>query len=201
MFTNSLLVYSQCLSASFRLFRCCLQLINLRHKMKNEVSKLFASIIFAVIIVGIGYFIFMGISNYVGWYGYEKWKYRVGTDSIENSKKRNVFVKELNYKIIDGKNLNDFKFTPYIERAFRYGKHSSRETVIDKYTKFPYNLSYERNKNDSIALDIINKEKLDSSNVVWGYLKNPSLKDTIIIKIEGAKDKNNEEKSGIIKIW
>jgi hypothetical protein len=32
-------------------------------------------------------------------------------------------------------------------------------------------------------------------------LKNPSLKDTIIIKIEGAKDKNNEEKSGIIKIW
>jgi hypothetical protein len=30
----------------------------------------------------------MGISNYVGWYGYEKWKYRVGTDSIENSKKK-----------------------------------------------------------------------------------------------------------------
>ena len=88
MFTNSLLVYSQCLSTSFRLFRCCLQFINLRHKMKNEVSKLFASIIFAVIIVGIGYFILMGISNYVGWYGYEKWKYRVGTDSIENSKKK-----------------------------------------------------------------------------------------------------------------
>jgi hypothetical protein len=55
---------------------------------EKEVSKLFASIIFAVIIVGIGYFILMGISNYVGWYGYEKWKYRVGTDSIENSKKK-----------------------------------------------------------------------------------------------------------------
>jgi hypothetical protein len=75
----------------------------------------------------------------------------------------------------------------------------SRETVIDKYTKFPYNLSYERNKNDSIALDIVNKEKLDSSNVVWGYLKNPSLKDTIIIKIEGAKDKTMKKKVELLK--
>lgn len=92
--------------------------------------------------MGIGYFILISISNYVGWYGYEKWKYRVGTDNIQISKKRNVFVKELNYKIVDGKNLNDFKFTEHLDmaknrkmRLLLINTQNSRIILVTKETK------------------------------------------------------------------
>lgn len=144
------------------------------------------------------YYAFGIFSSSVGWYGYQKWKYRVHTSNIKKSKQRKVFVGELKYKIIDSANLKGFYFKPYIEKGFRYGYHSMEETRIDTYTKYPYNLNYERNKNDSISLDIFpeDKKKLDSSDVVWGYLKHPYLQDTIRIKINGV---GNEK--GIIKIW
>jgi hypothetical protein len=156
---------------------------------------IFISIIISIVILYYSYGVF---SSFVGWYGYQKWKYRSRTTTIKESKQRKVFVKELNYKIIDSANLKGFYFKPYIERGFRYGYHSMEDTRIDIYTKYPYNLSYERNKRDSIVLNIFpeDKEKLDSSNVFWGYLGQPYLRDTISIEIQGMG-----KQKGIIKIW
>ncbi|CAA7393713.1 hypothetical protein [Chryseobacterium fistulae] len=144
------------------------------------------------------YYAFGVFSSSVGWYGYQKWKYRGGTTTIKEAKQRKVFVKELEYKIVDSANLNGFYFKPYIEKGFKYGYHSMEDTRIDNFSNYPYNLSYERNKNDSISLDIFSddKKKLDSCDVVWGYLKQPYLQDTIRIKINGAGNQK-----GIIKIW
>lgn len=155
--------------------------------------------VIGIIILGVFlYYAFGIISSSVGWYGYQKWKYRGGTTTIKESKQRKVFVKELNCKIVDSDNLKGFYFKPYIEKGFRYGYHSMNDTRIDNYSKYSYNLSYERNKKDSISLDIFpeDKKKLDSSDVVWGYLKLPYLQDTIRIKIEGAGNQK-----GVIKIW
>jgi hypothetical protein len=156
---------------------------------------IFISIIISTVILYYAYGIF---SSFVGWYGYQKWKYRSGTTTIKEAKQRKVFIKELNYKIIDSANLKGFYFKPYIERGFRYGYHSMEDTRIDTYTKYPYNLSYERNKRDSIVLNIFleDKEKLDSSDVFWGYLRQPYLRDTISIEIQGMG-----KQKGIIKIW
>lgn len=144
------------------------------------------------------YYAYGVFSSSVGWYGYQKWKYRGGTTTIKESKQRKVFMKELNYKIVDSANLKGFYFKPYIEKGFRYGYHSMEDTRIDSFSQYPYNLSYERNIKDSIVLNIFpeDKKKIDSSDVVWGYLKQPYLKDTIRIKIEGAG-----KQKGIIKIW
>lgn len=122
----------------------------------------------------------------------------MGTSDIQSSKQRRVFVKELEYKIIDSANLKGFHFKPYIEKGFRYGHHSMEETRVERYSRYPYNLSYERNKSDSIVLNIFpeDKEKLDSSDVIWGYLKQPYLRDTIRIEIEGGG-----KQKGTIKIW
>lgn len=152
-----------------------------------------------VIVIGILLYYALGyFSSFVGWYGYQKWKYRIGTGKIADSKQRKVFVKELNYTIVDSANLKGFYFKPYIEKGFRYGYHSMDETRIDHFTDYSYNLTYDRNKEDAITLDIYeeDKKKLDSSDVVWGYLKNPYLKDTIRIKIEGSG-----KQKGTIKIW
>lgn len=146
----------------------------------------------------IAYYAFGIFSSSVGWYGYQKWKYRVRTSTIEKSKQRKVFVKELNYKIVDSANLKGFYFKPYIEKGFRYGYHSMEKTRIDHFSQYPYNLSYERNLKDSIVLNIFpeDKKKVDSSDIVWAYLKQPSLKDTIRIEIEGMG-----KQKGIIKVW
>ncbi|MGN7757505.1 hypothetical protein ACTJIV_08500 [Chryseobacterium sp. 22532] len=137
-------------------------------------------------------------SNYIGWYGYSKWKYRHGTDNIQMSKNRNIFIKQLNYKIIDSAGFKNFRFTPYLEKGFKYGKHFSEDTRIIQNSSYPYNICYERNLKDSIVLRFTEDsvKKLDSSDVVWGYSKTPYLKDTLMLIIEGPR-----EHAGLIKIW
>lgn len=161
-------------------------------------------ILLSIIFLGIIFYYFFGVvSSSIGWYGYGKWKYRVGTTSILESKKRNVFVKELNYKIIDSSNLKNFYFKPYIEKGFKYGFNSSKETRIINSSTYPYNISYERNLNDSIAIYYKkgDEKKLDSLNGVWGYLKQPYIKDTLTLELNGANDIKGKPKKGIIKIW
>lgn len=161
----------------------------------KKLSFIFIGIVLFSVLLYCAFGIF---SSSVGWYGYQKWKYRVGTNTISESKHRKVFVKELNYKIVDSANLKGFDFKPYVEKGFKYGYHSMEDTRIDKFSHYPYNLSYERNVKDSIVLNIFpeDKEKLDSSDVVWGYLTQPCLKDTIRIEIECMG-----KQKGIIKIW
>ena len=161
--------------------------------MKNKIFVL----IFIIALIFCGYYLLIFVSNYVGWYGYRKWEYRIHSNSISDSKKRKVFVEKLEYKIVDSSNLKNFYFQPYIEKGFRYGKKSKKETVIDDYTQYPYNLCYEYGMKDSVVIYIKEeyKYKLDSTDAVWGYLKNPYLQDTIYMEI------NSKNHKGIIKIW
>lgn len=78
-----------------------------------------------MLLIFLGYF-----SNWVGWNGYKKWTYRVGTTSIEESKRRRVYVNSLKYKVInyEGKKLNDF--VPYIEKGFHYGRNSREKPLL-----------------------------------------------------------------------
>lgn len=148
-----------------------------------------------------GILLYSLLNVYAGWYGYKPWKYRVGSSQIKESKERGVFVRELNYKIKDSQNLSNFKFIPYFEKGFKYGFHTSEETNLLKFSKYPYNLSFDRNKNDSIFLDIQNMENADSANAVWTYYREPKLKDTLTVIIDGAKNRKGFEIKGTIKIW
>ena len=163
--------------------------------MKKLLTISLIFILFSVII----YYLIGFISSYIGWYGYKKWEYRIATKSIEESKSRNVFVKELNYQIND-LNVNLPNFKPYIEYGFRYGKKSFKETKVIENTKFPFQLSF--NNKSAIKTTIRIREnqllKFDSCDASWGFLKKAELPDTIIldINIEGEKIQ-----TGFIKVW
>ena len=76
-----------------------------------------------------GYFFLGYLSPFVGWYGYKKWRYQTNTISIDESKSRKVFVKELNFGISGFGDTVD-NFHAYIEKGFRYGYHSSEVTRL-----------------------------------------------------------------------
>jgi len=161
-------------------------------KTKNIILWLL-SIVITFLLIGF-------ISNYIGWYGYKKWEHRVSSKSIDESKKRNVFVKDLNYKI-DSTNLDNFNFAFFIEKGYKFGKHSSKETKVVKNSKYPYNFSF-NHPDQSIGI-LIPKEVLsdfDSANLTRGYLKNPHLNDTIYLII-GGQDSKGKNIYGNIKVW
>ena len=148
------------------------------------------------VIVLVGYFVLWFLSTYLGWYGYEQWKYRHGTTSIEEAKERGIFVKELNFSV-QNYSGDLYNFKPYIEKGFAYGNHSSEVTVPIK-TGFPYQLSFDYKNHQGFGIFIEEKEllKFDSAGAVWGYLKQPFLKDTVVLKIRGKGIH-----SGEIKVW
>jgi hypothetical protein len=162
-----------------------------------KINKYF-KILFLTIIIAASCYLFLGyLSSYIGWYGYEKWRYRVATSDIEESRNRGVFVKKLDFKIEGFSGIiNDF--TPYIEKGFKYGRHSSEVTMPITGTEFPYQLCFNIKASEKIGLLISEEEvkKFDSANNVEGYLKTPYLRDTIIVSIAG---KNIH--AGIIKVW
>jgi len=92
--------------------------------------------ILLIIYYGIGY-----LSSYVGWTAQEPWKYRKHSTSISESISRGMFVKKLNYRI-DSFYEVPFKFEPFIEKGFKWGHHTSDETVPLNGSLFPYQLSY-----------------------------------------------------------
>jgi len=161
------------------------------------MNKLFKLLLIVIIVCVSGYFIVGYFSSYIGWYGYKKWKYRVATADIQESKERGVFIKELHFQVdsFSGK-LENFK--PYIERGFKYGVHSSKETIPLVGSDFPYQLCFSIRTSEKIGL-LIQKDQLqkfDSSGAIRGYLRDPKLNDTVIVNIVG-KDIH----SGVIKIW
>ncbi|MBZ5858557.1 hypothetical protein [Flavihumibacter profundi] len=161
--------------------------------MKKVFKLLFAVIVFFVL----GYFALGYISSFVGWYGYKKWRYRVSTSDIEESKKRGVFVKELHFQIDSfSGTLENFK--PYIEKGFKFGLHSSKETIPLKNSNYPYQLRFNYRPSNEITILIREDEliKFDSANASWGYLKHPEITDTIILIIRGEN-----VHSGNIKVW
>lgn len=137
------------------------------------------------------------LSSYIGWYGYRKWEYRVATTSIEDSKKRGVFVKELKFSV-DSFPGSIGSFIPYIEKGFKYGHDSSEETVPLIGSNYPYQLSFDYKRSAKMGLLIRDLEliKFDSFDMMHGYLRTPDLQDTIIVDIVGENIN-----SGIIKIY
>ncbi|MEG0928959.1 hypothetical protein [Chryseobacterium sp.] len=167
-------------------------------------------ILISTLSIGALYGLYVALNLYTGWYGYGYWKYRTGTTTIAESKKRNVFVKELHYKFVEPITIKDFYFKPYIERGYKFGMNNENETHTIKNSKCPYNLSFEWKNNPSVMKDktkinnsisvFINKDdlnKIDSSDANWGYLGNPYLKDTIRVEYSDY----NGNKTGIIKVW
>lgn len=160
--------------------------------------KKYIKISIAIVILFIfGYFLLGCISSFIGWYGYGKWKYRVASHNVDESKKRGVFVKELNFKIdsFSGK-LTHFK--PFIEKGFRFGLHSSEVTIPLHYSQYPYQLAFDTMDSNGFGILIKRSDliRFDSSDGVWGFSKLPMLKDTITLIIRGQ-----HKEHGIIKVW
>jgi hypothetical protein len=130
-------------------------------------------------------------------YGEQHWIFRKMSDSIEESKGRGVFIKKLNFKV-DSFSGRPFPFEAFIEKAFTHGHNSVNETVLMEGTSFPYSFSFNSRPNQAIGVFIRRDQliKFDSTNAVWGYLKNPYLADTIVLEIRGEGIR-----SGIIKVW
>ena len=143
-----------------------------------------------------GYSLLWIMSKGIGWYGYEQWKYRHGTTSIDEAKRRKVFSKELNFKV-ENYSGELYNFKPYVEKGFTFGHHSSEVTVPIK-TDFPYQLSFDYTNHQGFGIFIKEQElsKFDSAGAVWGYLRQPFLKDTVVLEIRGEGIH-----SGEIKVW
>ena len=96
-----------------------------------------------LIFVGLSFYFFVGYySSYIGYSGYNKQKYRRFSQTLEESKQRKVFIKELNYHVDSIKIDNIF-----VERAYKWGKKSSEATVIlertdtfNKNSDYPYQM-------------------------------------------------------------
>lgn len=122
-----------------------------------------------LLVIGLGY-----VSSLLGRYGYKKWKHRASTQSIEESKARGVFIREVHYRV-DSFNGPLGKFKPYIEQGLRYGRHSSKQTMPLELTSYPYQLSFSYRPMGNVTILIKSEDlkKFDSANNSWGYLRSP----------------------------
>ena len=139
---------------------------------RDMLKVVLATILFvAILFFSVNYIFSFIISHWD-----DQWKYRTGTTDINEAKQRGVFVKELNYEIDSFPDtLSNFK--PYIEKGFKYKRHSYKETVPLTETGFPYQLSFNYKPNQNLTIFIRKSElnKFDSSNSSWGYLKKPDF--------------------------
>ncbi len=137
------------------------------------------------------------LSNYFGWYAYKKWEYRLRSINIAESKERSVFIKELNFKIDNFRDLPDFKI--YIEKGFKFGKHSSKitDTAWLSQSNFPYQICFTQFPDTLVRVELsrIEQSKADSADTYSLYLKKPDLPDTLILKV------SSHENEGVIKVW
>ena len=139
----------------------------------------------------------LGLANcFFGWYGYEKWKYRRSTrGNIEESKKRDVFLKELNY-LIDPIDLK-VNFNCYIEKGYKYGLNSMERTKTIFTTNYPFQLSFSQlDTLNDIYYSLRKNTKFDSLDRFCIYLKEPAL----IYEVKIDIIKNNNDTIGLITI-
>ena len=172
-------------------------------KSKKRIMKKskYKFILILILMLLVTYLVLMIINSYFGWYGYERWKYRMGTygDKIE-SVNRGVFIKDLNYN--SNIDLNYFKI--YIEKGYWCGFHNLEETRFENKTKYPFQISLKScDTIKNVIFNVINSEQYDSINNeildVCIYLKEPRLKDTLWLKITTFDKKRDS--IGYIKVW
>lgn len=140
------------------------------------------------------YFLIGYLSSYIGWYGYKKWEKRKHSTSIEESIARKVFVKKLNYQI-DSFYGTPFRFEIFIEKGFKWGYHSSKQTEVLNSSKYPFQLNYNYRPNQFVTVSI-RKDQIKKFDSAGGVLAKPFLSDTVVLEIGGEGIK-----SGTIKIW
>ena len=162
------------------------------------MKKLIKPILIFVLLVTAAYYGFGYINSYFGWYSHKHWTQRKGSTDITEAKKRGVFIKQLHFSV-EGDTENLFNFIPFIEKAYTWGHDTSEETVPWTNTNYPYQISfsYNRTSNFGVLITDTSLKKFDSSNASWGYLKQPVLKDTIVLEIVGEKI----SKGAIIKVY
>jgi hypothetical protein len=147
---------------------------------KNRLKIAIGTVVILILLfIGYGY-----ISSLTGWYGYKKWQHRVASIDVDESKQRKVLVQILNYKMSNS-DMRVPNFTPFIEKGFRYGLHTSKETRPLEKSDYPYQLSFNYRPTEEMTILIGKSElqKFDSTNLSWGYLRMPLLKDTIFLDV------------------
>lgn len=147
------------------------------------------------------------VNSFFGWWAYEKWKYRVASDSIEESKKWGVFLRELHYKVFTKDKSFNKKLAFYIERGFRFGKFSSEDTrPVELSEKKPYQVGYSVLNNDYIGEyhDIVPNESKGVLPMDF-WMNKPSISDTLIFGLyKKTRVINNipmDDSIGYVKVW
>jgi hypothetical protein len=162
--------------------------------MKKYIKPL---LIFVLIVVA-AYYGFGYINSYFGWYSHKHWTQRKGSTDINEAKNRKVFIKQLHFSV-EGYSGNLFEFIPFIEKAYTWGHDTSEETVRWTNTNYPYQIgfSYKRTSNFGVLISDKNLKRVDSSDSSWLYLKQPILKDTLVLEVGGEKI----PRGAIIKVY
>ena len=135
-----------------------------------RIKKIYIERLIVIGVIILGVLIVGFLNSYFGWYGYEKWKYRVGTIDMNDSKKRGVFVKELHFEL-DSFPADRFpgrleNFRVYIEKGFHFGHESEDETTLLLNSNYPYQVSFDFKPPPNFGILIADGElkKFDSCN-------------------------------------
>jgi hypothetical protein len=154
-------------------------------------------VIIGILIVAALAFILLWLaSSWVGWYGYRKWEYRLKSANVAESKAHGVFVTELAY---DTASVPVKDFHVFIEKGHHWDKHSDTIYHLIEGSKYPFQVSFTNGFDLGYRILLRDKElqKFDSSDGVWGFLKEPALRDTIVVNIIS----NSNDSLGSVKVW
>ncbi|PQL94633.1 hypothetical protein [Apibacter adventoris] len=147
-------------------------------------------ILYKILIITMIFGVFLiYLSSYIGWYGYEKWKYRRSTrGDIEQSKMRKVFVKQVPFIVVPDTIKTEGMF--YIEKGYTYGKHSMEDTRVltMEDTKYPFQLMYKGFSIIYLKKDNPNMKDSIHRDEIW--LKSPIIRDTIYYRLLKSKGTN-----------
>jgi hypothetical protein len=164
---------------------------------KNRVVKRLLIPVASLVILSLTAFIFLGyLSSSIGYYGYNKDKYRRYSRSKKESLQREVFIKELNFEV-ESVNVD----AVFIEKAFKWGD-SSKETELLKLS----DTVYEENYPNSPYQIIIDYQKVQKNYNVFIpdnsiVLNKSSLEDTIKTEVYIRDSRHNLLKKEVLKIW
>ncbi|MFV0531151.1 MAG: hypothetical protein ACK5MD_06900 [Flavobacteriales bacterium] len=104
---------------------------------KIKKRHLYGGIGIVIVLLFTGYFALGYLNSYIGYYGYNKHKYRRYSQTRQESVDRDVFIKDLLYKL-ESADTNIIINNVFIERGYRWGS-SNRKTK--KLTKDTLNLN------------------------------------------------------------
>ena len=162
-------------------------------KTKSQKGIVVLIFVFLTLMLVINFF----FTPYILWYAKKEWLPRRASKTIEESMRRGVFVKKLEF-VSD----SSFRFLDhteiFLEKGFRY-KDMSEETGALIGSQYPYQLVYPTvpEQDTRIILDPVNAGVFDSTSYFWGYLKEPHIRDTLFFRIKIG----NEKKEYAIKAW